>query len=905
MRIMISRMNFTLRVLLLSALTSVLFHLGAQAQTSIKVEVPNVVGLDEQFNVVFIIEGQDAPTDFQWDGGDAFQVVWGPQKGTSTSVSIINGKRSRSSQSTYTYILSPRKVGRFTLPVATAKVKGKEISSSPATVEVVSNGSSSSSQGGSSSSQGGSSSQGSSSQSAASTGNIPAEDLFMRFTLSRTSAVIGEPITATLKLYQRVNVAGFEDAKFPTFNGFWSQETLSPTNITFERESYNDKIYNTAVLRSYVIIPQQAGALQIDPAELVVLVNVRAPSRGPSSIFDSFFDDEYRTVRKRIYTPAVTVNVKALPAGAPASFGGGVGSFDMKATLSKDSLKTHEAATLVVTLSGRGNVSLLEAPKIKFPHDIEAYDSKSTENTDRGSGGTSGSKTFEFPFIPRSYGDFEIEPIEYTYYDVKSGAYRTLKSPPIPFHVERGEGGADSGLEGGGGSSLPAVDRKGVKNLDEDIRYIYTKTPGMDSNVNFIVGKAWYWIVAALLFVLAAVFYFSLRKVWSMRADVKGTKNRKATKMALSRLKTAGDFLSKNLQTAFYEELHRALLGFISDKLGMGVEDLSHDNIRVRLSEAGVPEGVVEEYLSLLDSCEYARYSPDSGHEAMKVHYDSAVKVISEMDSSMKGRRTVSSSAKGGMALTVATLILGIGTLSPASAMAQGNYLDSLWVSGVSAYGQGQWTEAQDAWEGIVAAGIQSPQLLYNLGNAYFKDGYYAKACLNYERALKLDPSYSDARYNLQFASSMTQDRIDSVPEFFLSVWFRNLCYTLGSNTWAVLGLVFLLLTLVLVLLFLLGGSATVRRLGFFSAIVTLLLTVMSVCFASWQKNDFERMDEAIVMVPVSSAASSPSKDSSKDLFVLHEGTKVKVLDEVGDWYNIEISDGRQGWMKKKDLELI
>ena len=262
------------------------------AQTSIRVDVQNIVAQDEQFNVTFIIEGESRPSDFTWSPGDDFQLVWGPQSGSSTSISIVNGKRTRSSQYTYTYILSPKAVGKFSLPVATATVGGSVISSRPATVEVVSGGASASSRGSQSQAQG-------NPQSRQQTGTIADEDLFMRLTLSRNNVVIGEPVTATLKLYQRVDLAGFEDAKFPTFNGFWSQEVEAPTNINFSREVVGGEIYNSAVLRRWVLIPQQAGTLQIDPAELVVLANIRVASRS-NSIFDSFFEDNVRQIRKRV-----------------------------------------------------------------------------------------------------------------------------------------------------------------------------------------------------------------------------------------------------------------------------------------------------------------------------------------------------------------------------------------------------------------------------------------------------------------------------------------------------------------------------------------------------------------------------------------------------------------------------
>ena len=385
------------RVLLMMLVA--LSALVSNAQTSIDVRMHNVVALDEQFNITFIIEG-DKPSGFEWQPGDDFVLVWGPQQGRSSSVQIINGKRTESSETTYSYILKPTKTGKFVLPKARAVVKGKEIFSAEKSVEVVAQSSSKQSSAAAQSAR----PSGSTAQSRQQAG-ISDNDIFMTLTVNRNNVVVGEPLTATLKLYQKVNITGFEGATFPSFNGFWSQEVDAPSNIEFQRETYDGQIYNAAVLRKFLIIPQQTGQLKIDPAELVCLVNVRVSSGG-TSIFDGFFDD-YRTVRKKVSSAPVMVNVSPLPAGAPASFAGGVGKFNISASVSKDTLMAHDAASLVVTVSGQGNISLLEAPKVSFPPDMEVYDAKVVNNL--AAGGMSGSKKYDFPFIPRSYGDFVIE----------------------------------------------------------------------------------------------------------------------------------------------------------------------------------------------------------------------------------------------------------------------------------------------------------------------------------------------------------------------------------------------------------------------------------------------------------------------------------------------------------------
>ncbi|MBQ2550678.1 MAG: BatD family protein [Bacteroidales bacterium] len=876
---------------IITALIVALYATAAFAQTSISVDAHKVVGVDERFNVVFEVEGENSPSNFTWSPGDDFQLVWGPQKGTSSSVSIVNGKVSKSSKSSFTYILLPKKTGTFTLPAATATVKGETISSKSITIQVVQNGAGQSS--GSSSSSGGSGSSSSGSGSSSSRDAASGEDVFMRLNLSKTNVVVGEPITATLSLYQRANIVGFENARFPSFDGFWSQETETPSNIEFHRESLGDNIYNAAVLRRYVIIPQKSGNMTIDPAEIVCLINVLRPGRSSGSIFDSFFGEEYVTVKKRVSTRAVTVKVSPLPAGAPASFSGGVGNYSISARLSKDSLKVHDAASLIVTVSGKGNVSLIEAPKLSFPPDFETYDVKTTQNTDKS--GTTGSKTFEYPFIPRSYGDFTLPPLKYSYYDVNSKKYATVSTDSLRIKVAKGNQTATTTLEPG--QNQLTVDRKGVKNLGEDIRFIRTKVPSFTEDKGFLVGRPLYWIILALLALAAFAIWLTMRKAAAMRADVRGTKNRKATKMALKRLKLAGEFMSKGLQTAFYEELHRALLGFVSDKLSMDMAEQNKENIAAALASRGISEGLANEFTDLLDACEYARYAPSTGSEQMSAHYEKAVDVITAIDSNMK--KTTSSPGAAAFLIAFALMIPSLSKAEPMS------YPDSLWNEGVAAYSAGRWNDAAVAWEGIYDAGIRGSELYYNLASAYFKLGETGKAILFYERALKEDPSDKDVRYNLEFARGMTQDRIEDVPEFILKTWIKKATYLFSSDLWAVLSILFFAGALALLLLFLLGSSSGARRTGFFTGIAALLIAVFCFAAASSQRADASRKDEAIVMRPVSSVKSSPSSDSAKDLFILHEGTKVKILDEVDLWMNIELSDGRQGWIATKDIEII
>lgn len=848
-----------------------LVALVAGAQNSIKVNVPNVVTLDEQFTITFIIENS-RPSDFDWTVGEDFDNLWGPQQGRSSSVQIVNGKRTESSQTTYSYVIRPVKAGKFTLPKAKATVNGKEIYSAETVIEVLQGRSSQSQQ---------QSSQSSSNNAAASAKEATGPDIILAMDVDRRNVVVGEPIKAVIKLYSRVDVDGFESVEFPKFDGFWTQVTEEPTHFTFQREALDGQLYYSTVIREYVLIPQHAGAIEISPAELVLLRTVPVASYG-------LFND-YTTVRNKVASDAVKINVRALPTPAPASFAGGVGRFTVSATLSTDSLVTHDAANLALKVSGTGNIQLLETPKIALPADMEAYDPTVTSNVT--TDGMSGTRVYEYPFIPRAPGVFEIGPIDYTYYDVSRKDYVTITIPAIVASVAESEASAGDMVVG-----TRYIGRSKVETWNTDIRHIDEKSSDLEPKGEFFVGSMVFWILMILFITGAFVIYAVYRKMALRSADVVGMKHRKATKMALRRLKKAGDLLKKGQSSAFYEELHNALLGYVSDKLNMPVAELAKEKISEALLEKGAEENIVAELVEILDSCEFARYAPSAADLTMTTDYEKAVEVISTIDSSMKTRKSLS-----GKYAAIALLMC----LSFNAFASDASDAETLFKTANEAYVQGDYAAAAADYEKVSEMGFESAVLYYNTANAYYQQGNLAKAILNYERALKLDPSYSDAKYNLEYVNTLIQDKIDPVPEFFLKEWLRNVSYMTDSDGWAVAFLVLLAVTLALVLVFLLAQSLVWKRVGFFTGIVTLVLMFSALAFSLWQKNEYEDSDKAIIMRTVYVRSTPSAESSQKTLFELHSGTKVHVLEIMGPSMKISIADGRQGWVNTSDLEII
>lgn len=590
------------------ALATLLSGVSLFAQTSFTVDVPRVVESGESFRLVYTVNAE--PSSFNPPTFTGIDLLAGPSQSRMSSTQIINGKRSESLQISYTYILRAPSEGKFTIPSASVVVDGKSYSSQSVVVEVVKTDGKSDKK-----------------DSEATVGSVGNDDLFIRVFVNKSRVVKGEPLTATIKLYTRVSISGFEDVRFPSFNGFWSQETETPQNIEFVRENIDGKIYNAALLRRYLLLPQQSGTLTIDPVEMICQVQIRSSSSTSRSVFDDFFDS-YQTVRKRVGSSAVRVTVDPLPDGAPSSFLGGVGKFTLNTTLSRDSVNANEALSLIISVSGTGNINLIEAPKVEFPSGIEVYDTKISDNSSRGSGGASGSKQFEFPIIPRGPGVYTIPGVEFTYYDIAQKRYITLKSQDNVLKVGRDSGG---GATGGNALSL-GVNQQAVRSVSDDIRYINTKNHKLRRGSQFFFASAGYFISLIVLITL----FFAVEKILSKRVergrDVAGAKNRRANKVAKTRLKNADSLLKQGLTTGFYEELHRALLGYISDKLNLSLVDLSREKIKLSLDQKSVKPEHTQELLSLLEQCEYARYAPDPAGGEMELNYSRSMNLISRME---------------------------------------------------------------------------------------------------------------------------------------------------------------------------------------------------------------------------------------------------------------------------------
>ena len=599
-----------------------LFFIGGnylQAQdVSFTASAPGVVEVGEQFRLSFSLNKQGE--ELQLPTLKGFELLAGPSMSTSMSTTIINGKVTTNSEFIYTYVLQATEEGEYTIEPATITVDGKQLKSNSLTIKVVK---------GSGNVQQNQQSGGRSETQAAT--SIKNDDIFLRLEVSRGSLYVGESLVATLKIYTRVGVSQFGRSKFPPFDGFLAEEVKTPQNIEFRREEYNGQVYDVGVLQQTILFPQHAGTLTIAPFELECIVRQRL-SRS-RSFFDDFFDSNYRNVRVMTKSKPVNITVKNLPEqGKPLGFSGAVGNLTMSTSISADTLNTNDALTYKVIFKGTGNLKLIEAPKLNLPPDFEVYDPKATKDIQTTTKGTGGTVTFEYLIIPRFGGDYTIPAVETSFFNPSTGTYKQLKGQEYKIHVKKGKNDGNTT----GTTAIQSFKKENVKMLGEDIRYL--KTGDLDlkeAGVHFF-GTLSYWLWMLIpLFLFIAGIVFNRQRI-KANADIARVKNRAAAKMARKRLKLAAAAMRSHNAEQFYEEVLKALWGYMSYKLNIDRAELNRDNISGILQQKNVADDLLKDFIGVLDTCEYARYAPGSNSDAeMDKVYAQSMEVIMKLDKSI------------------------------------------------------------------------------------------------------------------------------------------------------------------------------------------------------------------------------------------------------------------------------
>ena len=869
----------------------------AEAQVEFKASAPATVVEGEQFRLSYILneDGKDLRLP---DIAD-FDILFGPSTSTSFSQRTINGKTTSERSVTYTYILVPKKTGSFAIEPASINVKGSNYQSNSLSIEVLPP-DKTSAQGGT----GGS--ENNSGTSSAGSATVSESDAFIRAIVSNNSPFEQQGFTVTFRLYTTLNVVNFGRIQFPEFEGFMVEEVEMPSNQQLKMERYNGRNYYTADLRKTLLFPQRSGQITIPSGSIEMVFSVPS-GRNVSTFFGS--QELMADVKKNLVTNPLNVNVKPLPGNKPLNYSNAVGTFTFNPSISSTETKANEAITLRLEISGTGNMKLLRNPEVQFPNNFEIYDPVVTNSLNVTTNGLTGIRVIEYMAIPRYEGAYTIPSVEFGYFDLNTNSYKTLSTPEYDLQIAKGDPGSTSATN--------FVNQQDVR-VEQDIRFLKTGEPSFVSTSNFFVGSLSYWLWYIIPLLLLIIYFIFNRKKSEENANVALMRNKKATKIAIKRLKLAEKYLREHNKESFYDEVLRAIWGYFSDKLAIPVAQLSKDNIETELLKNGITGELANKFMNILDTCEFARYAQVESDAEMDRIYHDTLDAIGQMENRLKKRKAINLPMLSILILFIAifpTLSLSaqeadiIEEPETISVITSEEGIDSSSAfSAGDAYRSGDFKTSIELYEKVINESISnnivSAQLYYNLGNAYYRDNQIGKAILNYERALLLDPGDSDIRHNLRFANNRKIDRITPTGDIFLSNWFKAIRNLYNSNVWAVIAIISFVLSIIALAAYLFVTVLWVRKTAFYSFIVLFLLMIVFNIFSFSQKREQIRGDNAIVMVGAAGVNASPD-DNSNELFELHEGAKVRVKGSDGNWLEIEIDNGSVGWTKKDNIEII
>lgn len=852
------------RYLLVVSLLMITWVVSAQTLTA---NAPSQVQNGENFRLTYTVNTSNA-SDFRiGEIPEALEIITGPYTSEQSNFQMVNGHTSSSSSITYTYILCANKNGSFTIPAARVHANGKTITSNPLKVTV--------------------------SGKAAGTGNAPkmhddyddrpqmraagtpisGSDLFIKVSANKQRVHEQEPILLTYKVYTLVDLTQLE-GKMPDLTGFHSQEVKMPQQKSFHIESVNGRNYRCVTWSQYVMYPQMTGDLEIPSITFNGTVIQQNRNVDP---FEAFLNggSGYVEVKRSIKAPGLKIHVDPLPKH-PDNFSGGVGKFNISGQLNKTEVKANDPITVRVVVGGIGNLKLIKQPVVNFPKDFDKYDPKVTDKTKLTANGVEGNMIYDFLAVPRNQGKYTIPPVEFTYYDISANAYKTIKTQAFELEVEKGDGN--------GGTAVDFTDEK-----NQDIHAIKTGKVVRKDAASLFFGSASYWIVLALLLAAFIALMIIFRRRAIENADIVKMRGKKANKVANKRLRAAHKLMVAGKQGEFYDEVLRALWGYMGDKLNIPVSELSHDNIADKLAEHHVDEQTVNTFIEALDECEFERYAPGDAAGNMNKTYESAATAIEKIEEVMKKKNT-----KTRGTLVLLTLLFLFPTTIQAVTKQDAD----------AEYSKGNYQQAIKDYEELLKAG-ESAEIYYNLGNAYYRTENITRAVLSYERALLLNPADDDIRFNLQMARSKTIDKITPESEMFFFTWYRSLVNLMTIDGWAHLAIASIILTLILALVYLFAGHLTLRKIGFYGGVLFLIIFLLSNLFAFQQKQMLMKRNGAIVTAPSVTIKKTPVANSA-DQGVIHEGTRVDIIDDtMRDWKEIHLADGREGWIPATQIEKI
>ncbi len=839
----------------------------AQAQR-IVVNVPSRVTAGENFRLQYTINTRDVDGRLQLgDIPDALEVVYGPSVSQQESYNMVNGHTSSSSSITYTYMLMGVKNGTYTIPPARINVGGTTLTSESAKVTVVGN----ATQGGGGTKFHQEEDHQPKMQGAGTP--VTSSDLFIRVSANKTHVHEQEPILLTYKVYTLVELTQL-NGKMPELTGFHSQEVELPQQKDFHVENVNGRNYRCVTWSQYVMYPQMTGKLEIPSITFKGIVVQENRSVDP---FEAFFNggSGYVEVKRDIVAPGLTIQVDSLPE-RPADFSGGVGKFNISAQVENQEVNAGDPVKIRVVVGGTGNLKLLKQPEIKLPKDFDKYDPEVTDKTKLTSNGVEGNMVYDYIIVPRNQGNYTIPPIQLVYYDTSANAYKTVETQPINLSVAPGD------------ATATVSDFTDMSN--KDIRPIKKGKTKLHKSGEFFFESTSYWVYICVPLLIFITLLALFRRRAIERADIIKMKAKNANKVATRRLRTANRLMMNGENNLFYDEVLKAIWGYVGDKLNMPEEELSRDNVCEKLEAQGVDQQTLDKLISALDECEYERYAPGDAKGNMNKTFESAMTAIMEIENAMKAKTRKRGSG------AVVLLAFALLTASYSTAATKEN--------ADAEYTKGNYQQAINEYEQLLKQGV-SADIYYNLGNAYFRTDNITKAILNYERAHMLSPGDEDILFNLQFARSKTIDKITPQDEMFFLGWYQSLVQFTTVDRWAYIAVGSIILVLVLLLIYLFAEGIALRKVGFFGAVAFFFLFLFANLFAYQQKRMLEHRKGAIITSSLVNVRKSPN-NKSEEAFVLHEGTRVDISDKsIKGWCGVRIADGREGWLPADVMEEI
>lgn len=598
---------------LLLLIGSINFLWADNENVTFSIKAPSVVGMNQQFKLEYTIT--NASPKLQEPDLKDFSVLGGPYQSSYQSSTYSNGNYTRQTSLVITYILTPKKEGTFTISPSSFKNNGETVMSNAVTIKVVAQEQANATSGNQQNGRG--------NQSVA---NNAANDVFIKTIYSKRSVYEQEEITATTVLYHRGNVMEIEDVKFPEYKGFISKEIQLKKEEQPGEEVVNGIKYQTFKLKRVILYPQKSGSVEIEKGQLTAILQVVSGQRSVWG-FDNFFNTMKR-VRKVIPIEGTKIEVKALPSeGKPENFNNAVGSFNMESSISKTETKAYEPITIKVKISGTGNIKYVKSPTFEFPTDFDQYPPKENTKTN----GNSGSRDIDYLIIPRHAGTFEIPAATFSYFDLNTKRYKTLKTEAFTLNVEKGDNNTDN-------SQIVSnfTTKENVQYIGKDIRYINTKSTDVVKKSKPFYGTMGFWmgyIIPLILFIVLTILF---RKQIKENANVTLMKNKRANKQAQKRLKKADAYMKEGNNDAFYEEVMKALWGYTSDKLTIPVSQLTKENIEQELVKRQVDEETIKSFKEILNTCEFARFAKSEGQSSMEEIYNQTAEVIGKLEEQVK-----------------------------------------------------------------------------------------------------------------------------------------------------------------------------------------------------------------------------------------------------------------------------